>query len=327
MAKLSRRALLAQLACAGYACGPKSASDSDLAASPWRLAIGLNGFGSSETHHGARYVYEEILEFARDEGFEGIELWRGWREGYPDPNDGGAIRASREQIESYGLQVFSIQGSVPGVNPVSEDSAERAEYARSLRSQVDLAVRFGCDAMGLWSAGRAPDGLEEDQLIERFAGVLRPVVRYAIDSGILLAIEGEPPLLVNSAERYRKLFAARGMGDLKVIFDPSHFDLLNGARGRPEDLLLDLGVDRVGYVQFCDGDSTLRPFPSGGSGTSRHLPCDEGVYDIPKLCSILYEGGFRGWFQMDSWGTEDAYWASKSCKDSVSAYLAGRNAS
>ena len=115
-----------------------------------------------------------------------------------------------------------------------------------------------------------------------------------------------------------------GMDDLKAIFDPSHFDLLNGARGRPEDLLLELGVDRIGYVQFCDGDSTLRPFPSGGAGTSRHLPCGEGVYDIVKLCSILDEGGFRGWFQMDSWGTEDAYWTSKSCKDAVVGYLEER---
>ena len=326
MPTLSRRTLLAQLTCLGCAGVGERENKHAAAASPWHLAIGLNGFGSSETHHGKRYDYDAILEFAREEGFDGIELWRGWREGYPDPDDDRAIQASREKIESFGLQVFSIQGGVRGVNPVSDDASERAEYSRGLQRQVDLAAKFGCDAMGLWSAGRAPDPVGEDQLIERFAGVLRPAVRYAVDSGILLAIEGEPPLLVNSALRYHKLFAAAGMDELKAIFDPSHFDLLNGARGRPEDLLLDLGVDRIGYVQFCDGDSTLRPFPGGGSGTSRHLPCGEGVYDIAKLCSILDEGGFRGWFQMDSWGTEDAYWASKSCKDAVAGYLAERNA-
>ena len=324
MSKLTRRTVLAQLACLGCTSLTDKASDPALSASPWRFAIGLNGFGSSETHHGKRYVYDEILGFARDEGFEGIELWRGWRDGYPEPDDEAAIQASREKIESFGLQVFSIQGGVRGVNPVSDQESERAEYTARLKGQVDLAVKFGCDAMGLWSAGRPPVGVEEDQLIERFAEVVRPVVRHAVESGIVLAIEGEPPLLVNSVERYKKLFAAVGMDEFKAIFDPSHFDVLNGAQGRPEDLLLELGVDRIGYVQFCDGDSTLRPFPSGGAGTSKHLPCGEGVYDIAKLCSILEEGGFRGWFQMDSWGTEDAYWASKSCKDSVTNYL--RNA-
>ena len=175
--------------------------------------------------------------------------------------------------------------------------------------------------MGLWSAGREPPGLSEDELIQLFSDIVRPVASYAVENGIVLAIEGEPPLLINSADRYHKPFAAVGMEEFKVIFDPSHSDLLNGANGRPEDLLQELGVSRVGYVQFCDGDSTFRPLPNGRAGTSRHLPCGEGVYDIPKLCALLYEGGFRGWFQMDSWGTEDAYWTSKSCLESVSAYL------
>ena len=322
MPPLTRRAILAQLACLGCASDPRGQDPERRSENPWKFAIGLNGFGSSETHHGKRYAYEEILEFARREGFEGIELWRDWRDGYPDPDDDEAIRAARETIESYGLQVFSIQAGVRGVNPVSGDGAERAEYTARLQRQVDLAAKFGCDAMGLWSAGREPDGLGEDPLIERFADVVRPVARYALESGILLAIEGEPPLLINSAARYRKLFDAVGLDEFKAIFDPSHFDVLGGARGRPEDLLLELGVSRIGYVQFCDGDSTLRPFPNGGPGTSRHLPCGDGVYDIPKLCSILSEGGFRGWFQMDSWGTEDAYRTSKTCLDAVTDYLA-----
>ena len=318
---LSRRAYLLQFA--GLSCTglPDEQPISRSGATPWKLAIGLNGFGSSETHHGKRYVYEEILSFARDEGFEGIELWRSWRNGYPDPDDDASIRASREKIESYGLRVFSIQAGVSGVNPVSADADERERYAAQLKRQVDLAVKFGCEAMGLWSAGKAQDEVAEDQLIDRFASVVRPVARYAVEQGIILAIEGEPPLIINSPERYRKLFAAVGMEEFKAIFDPSHFDVLGGAQGRPEDLLLDLGVDRIGYVQFCDGDSTLRPFPNGRGGTSKHLPCGQGVYDIPKLCAILYEGGFRGWFQMDSWGTEDAYLTSKTCKDSVVDYL------
>ena len=321
MPALTRRAILTQLACLGCAAVPEGPDAGNHPKSPWKFAIGLNGFGSSETHHGKQYVYEEILEFARDEGFEGIELWRNWREGYPDPDDSGSIQKARQKIESYGLQVFSIQAGVHGVNPVSDDEAERAEYIAQLKAQVDLAVLYGCDAMGLWSAGREPENLSEDGLIDRFADIVRPVARYAVENGIVLAIEGEPPLLINSVARYRKLFAAVAMDEFKAIFDPSHFDVLNGARGRPEDLLLELGVSRIGYVQFCDGDSTLRPFPNGGAGTSRHLPCGEGVYDIPRLCSILYEGGFQGWFQIDSWGTEDAYRTSKSCLESVSGYL------
>ncbi len=319
----TRRVFLAQLAALGCSSNQPEPEPQTAAVSPWKLAIGLNGFGSSETHHDKTYDYDEILAFGRDEGFDGIELWRNWRGGYPDPEDDAAIQAQRQKIEEHGLQVFSIQAGVSGVNPISSDAAERADYTAKLNTYVDLAKKFGCDAMGLWAGGRPDDGAGEDQVIERLADVVKPVARYAIDQGMFLAIEGEPPLIINSVERYHKLFDAVGMDEFKVIFDPSHFDVLGGAQGRPEDLLLDLGVKRVGYIQFCDGDSTLRPFPDGRAGTSRHLPCGQGIYDIPKLCKILFDGGFEGWFQIDSWATEDPYETSKTCKAAVFEFLKG----
>ena len=157
-------------------------------------------------------------------------------------------------------------------------------------------------------------------MIERFAAAIKPAAQYAVDKGIFIAVEGEPPLMINTPAHYHKLFAAVGMKEFKVIFDPSHFDMLGGAKGKPEILLEELGVERVGYVQFCDGDSTLRPTPKGQPGTSRHLPCGEGIYDLlVEFAEAAW--GFRGWFQMDSWATEDAYVTSRTCKDRVVAYL------
>ena len=311
----TRRLFLAQIVAAAAARGA--------APQPWKIATGLNGFGSSEQYHDKKYDYDEILRFTRDEGFQGIEAWRNWRGGYPDPGDDAGIRQMRQKVESYGLQIFSIQAGGPrGVNPVTADSAERAKYTDGVKRYVDLAVKLGCDAMGLWQGGRqATKGLAEDQWIERFAAAVKPAAQYAVDKGIFIAIEGEPPLLINQPSHYNKLFAAVGMKDFKVIFDPSHFDVLGGAKGRPDTLLKELGVGRVGYVQFCDGDSTLRPTPDGRPGTSKHLPCGVGNYDIEGLIDILYKGGFRGWFQIDSWATEDPYETSRSCKNAVSAYV------
>jgi len=311
-ARLTRRLFLAQIAAFTAARG---------ASAPWKLATGLNGFGSSEQYHDKTYDYDEILKFTHDEGFQGIEAWRSWRSGYPEPGDEAGIQAMRKKVEDYGLQIFSIQAGGPrGVNPLSADSAEQKKYTDALTSYVDLAVKLGCDAMGLWQGGRS-EGLEEDELIERFATAIKPAAQYAVDEGIFMAIEGEPPLLVNSLARYHKLFAAVGMKEFKAIFDPSHFDVLGGAQGKPEDMLRDIGVDRIGYIQFCDGDSTLRPTPNGRPGTSKHLPCGVGKYDIELQLKILHEGGFKGWFQIDSWATEDPYETSRTCKNATVSYL------
>lgn len=307
---------------AALASALASASVSLGASRPWKLATGLNGFGSSEKFFNKEYDYDEILRFTRDEGFDGIEMARNWRGGYPRFEDEAGIQSMRKKVESYDLQIFSIQAGGPrGVNPVSGDVEQQRRYTEALKDYVDFAVKLGCDAMGLWPPGKnASEGLTEDEMIERYAKSVKPIAQYAVDKGIFVAIEGEPPLMINQPSHYHKLFAAVGMKDFKVIFDPSHFDVLTGSTGRPEALLKELGVDRLGYAQFCDGDGTLQETPSGSPGTSRHLPCGKGKYDIEAMLKVIYEGGFHGWFQIDSWATEDPYETSLSCKRAVIEY-------
>lgn len=288
----------------------------------WKTAVGLNGFGSAERVYKRRYELDDILKFSSDEGFDGIELWGAFHGPYPDPGDDAAISSIREHIESYDIKIFSIQSAPRGGALLSDDPDQHKAYTRALNGQIDLAKKLGCVCAGMWPPRKAAQGiLTEDQMIERMAGCIRPVVRHAMEQGITLSIEGEPPLIINTPIRYKKLFAAVGMKQFKVIFDPSHFDLLTGGKCRPDILLKELGVGRVGYVQLTDGDGTLRTLPDGTVGTSKHLASGLGKYDIQGLLDILYHGGFRGWIQMDTWETEDPFYASKMGKRAVDMAL------
>jgi sugar phosphate isomerase/epimerase len=286
----------------------------------WKTAIGLNGFGSAERAYKRRYELDDILKYARDDGFDGIELWGNFHGPYPDPNDDTAVSALRRHIESFHLQIFSIQSAPRGGRALDVDPEQRRAYTRALSGQIDLAKKLGCVCAGMWPpALAAAKDLTEDQIIDRLAECIRPVVRHAVEQGITLSIEGEPPLVINTPARYQKLFAAVGMKEFKVIFDPSHFDLLTGGKCRPDILLRELGVERVGYVQLTDGDGTLRTLPNGRTGTSKHLAAGEGKYDIAGLLDILYGGGYRGWIQMDTWETEDPFKASTAGRKAVEA--------
>jgi hypothetical protein len=83
---------------------------------------------------------------------------------------------------------------------------------------------------------------------------------------------------------------------------PSQFDQMNGATGKPEEILLRVVVKNIGYMQFCDTDSTLRD-----GGMSKHLGCGDGRIDCAKSLRILKEGGFRGWMTVDEWEVPDPY--------------------
>jgi len=84
---------------------------------------------------------------------------------------------------------------------------------------------------------------------------------------------------------------------------------MNGATGKPEEMLRRVGVQNIGYVQFCDTDSTLRD-----GGTSKHLGCGDGRIDCLKSLQILKDGGFRGWIMVDEWEVPDPYDACLKCQ-------------
>jgi sugar phosphate isomerase/epimerase len=100
----------------------------------------------------------------------------------------------------------------------------------------------------------------------------------------------------------RDILAAADHPNLKIIYDPSHFDLMNGSTGRPQEMLARIGTKHLGYVQFCDGDGTLRD-----GGTSKHLGCGDGHIDIPASLKLIRESGFVGWLMIDEWEVPDPY--------------------
>jgi len=156
-----------------------------------------------------------------------------------------------------------------------------------------------------------------DQAIERLARSFREAAQIANDFGLIAAFEIEPPFVFNTEQHMRRVLEQADQPLLKVIYDPSHFDLMNGSTGRPHEMLERIGVGKIGYLHLTDTDGTLRD-----GGTSKHLACGDGHVDIARSLRILKEGGFRGWIMIDEWEIPDPYDAcSKGLKAIRQAWL------
>ena len=121
------------------------------------------------------------------------------------------------------------------------------------------------------------------------------------DEELMASVEIEPPFVFRTVEDLIAIVDGVGHPRLKGMYDTSHFDLMNGGKGKPEELLLRLGVQRVGYVHLTDTDGTMF------GGTSRHLACGEGHVDIRKSLQILWDAGYAGWIMIDAWKIRDPY--------------------
>lgn len=309
---MSRRTVLQLLA--GSLAAPALAlpAPAQTPAAKWKTAIGLNGFQSGSRKYTKNYPIWEVLDFASRHGFDGVELVGDWPSGgYPAAGEQDRVRALRRLYDAFGLRIFSIQLGADGAFDPS--AATRQAWLNQFRDRAQLAKQLGCDCLGMWPGGGLR-GQTIDQAIERLAATFREAGQIAGDLGLLACFEIEPVFVFNTEDHFLRILRGADHPALKGIYDPSHFDQMNGAMGKPEELLLRVGVKNIGYVHFCDTDSTLRD-----GGTSKHLGCGDGRIDCAKSLKILKDGGFRGWLMVDEWEVPDPYDACLKCKRAFDA--------
>ncbi|MCC7376951.1 MAG: sugar phosphate isomerase/epimerase [Verrucomicrobiales bacterium] len=301
---IERRQFLATLGTAGALAalaGTSAASSAaPLPAGQWKTAVGLNGFQSGTHKYKRQFPIWEVLDFAAREGFDGIELVGDWPQGgYPASTESERLRALRRLYDGFGLRIFSIQlGAEGAFSPVA---AERDRWLAEARDRLQLAKSLGASCTGLWPGGGLR-GQTLDEALKQLTNTFREAAKIAQDLGILLAFEIEPPFVFRTEEHVHRILAETGHPNFKVIYDPSHFDVMNGSTGKPHEMLKRVGVANVGYLHLTDTDGTLRD-----GGTSKHLAAGEGHANLMESFRVLREGGFNGWIMIDSWEIPDPY--------------------
>ena len=307
---INRRSVLKVLAAPLAAPALSFAAEPKATSAKWKTAIGLNGFQSGSRKYKKNYPIWEVLDFAARTGFEGIELVSDWPSGgYPGATEQERVRALRRLYDAFGLRIFSIQLGAGGA--FDPDPSARKAWLAEFQDRVALAKQLGCDCVGLWPGGGLR-GQTLDQAIVRLSETFHEAGQLAQDAGLLACFEIEPPFVFNTEDHYLRILHGANHPALKGIYDPSHFDLMTGSTGKPEEMLRRVGVQNIGYVQFCDTDGTLRD-----GGTSKHLACGDGHVDCAKSLKLLKDGGFRGWIMVDEWEVPDPYDACLKCKRAI----------
>jgi len=165
------------LASAGY-----SASAPQSKRSRWKTAFGLNGFASSSRKYGKIFPIWEVLGFAAQTGFDGIELHGTWPMGaYPKPKEPQRISALKRLYDAYDLQVFSIQtGAGGGFSPAA---VNRKRWLEEFRDQAHFAKALGCDCISMWPGGRLQRQTLQEAIVH-LGQSFREAAKIAHDLGL-----------------------------------------------------------------------------------------------------------------------------------------------
>jgi sugar phosphate isomerase/epimerase len=314
--KMQRREVIKTIGAAFLVSTGYSASAPQVKSRGWKIGFGLNGFASSSRKYKKTFPVWEVLDFAARMDFDGIELHGTWpMGGYPKSNESKEISALKRLYDAYGLQILSIQTGAGGA--FSPASVDRKRWIQEFRDQAKFAKTVGCDCIGMWPGGRLR-GQTLEEAINHLSQSFREAAKIANDLGLIPAFEIEPVFIFNTEEHLRQILEKANHPALKTIYDPSHFDLMNGSTGRPHEMLRRIGVENIGYIHFTDTDGTCRD-----KGTSKHLPCGDGHIDVKASLATLWEGGFRGWMNIDAWEIPDPYDACLKGKQAIDLFFIG----
>jgi sugar phosphate isomerase/epimerase len=168
---------------------------------------------------------------------------------------------------------------------ITADPVSRARRVDFYRRAIDIAAQLNADCVSLWS-GVVRDGANDREAMDRLAGGLAEVLKYATERSVDLAFEPEPGMFIDTLARYddlleeltrREVDTAR----LRLTIDIGH---LHCQGELPIAAQIERYRDRLANVHVED----MR------RGVHEHLMFGEGEIDFRPVIATLAKIGYAG---------------------------------
>jgi sugar phosphate isomerase/epimerase len=281
-----------------------------------KICLGEDGF--VRFGQGPMTRRDEVLTFAKKEGFQGIELHAQFEMYTP-----GVAKATKGYYAQFGQEIPGIQTGHIGFfyPPISEDETTRKNYVSAvddtLKFAEELDARHSTLTPPLFTTEMTP---EYDMLLDRYIKVVEEVIEKAEKRNVIMAIEPEPNLILNggglrdSLDDVNHILNMIKSKNLAILYDISHVNIIS--HGDPVGFLKAL-KGRVSWVHVADNDFSLSPF-----GTGKHQTFGDGNVDMVKLFGAMKdECPNLEWLQIDTWEHPEPFEAAAKNKKELERIL------
>lgn len=239
------------------------------------------------TNGAANHRLDDALAMIAEAGYDGVALTLDHHHFDPYALD-LAARSQKlaRRLEELGLGIVIETGARFLLDPrakheptlVSPKPEGRARRLGFLYRCVEVAAATGAEAVSFWAGVPGP-GVDVAEARRWLVEGISRLVERAEERGVVVALEPEPGMLVETLDDYREV--APELPGLKLALDTGHC-LVTGER-EPEAAVREF-AEELGTVAVED----MR------RGVHEHLPFGEGDMDVPAVLAALEEIGFGG---------------------------------
>ncbi len=238
----------------------------------------------------------EAIESIASIGYRGVEIMADVPHAFPATFGASQRRELRDLLQSHGLSVSNVnaftlfaRGDTYHPTWIEDDPKLREVRIDHTISCIELAAELGAKTVSLQPGGPLIGStLSRTDAGTRFADGLGEILGVARERNVILAIEPEPGLFIESSQEYLE-FKTRFFRDeplVRMNCDLGHLfcvgeDPATVIRSMPEQIvhlhLEDIGKNRV----------------------HQHLTPGKGAIDFASVFAALRDVGYTGWVTVE----------------------------
>lgn len=254
-----------------------------------RLAFSTNAY--------LRFPFEEAAGRIAALGYEGLELMADVPHAWPAGLLPASKQAIRDVMGASGLAFSNVNAFM--MNAIADarqhywypsfiepDRHYRQVRIDHTRRALDLCAELGAPHITTEPGGPLPEGQSRQKAIDLFVEVLRPLAEHAHDRGVLLLIEPEPGLLLETTDQYLEVAERLDAPSIGLNFDIGHAYCVS------EDIP---GAIRKLAPQ-------IRHFHVEDISAGRvhhHLVPGTGAIGFPEIFRAIHGIGYDGWVTVE----------------------------
>jgi len=206
-------------------------------------------------------------------------------------------RAIRDNLAAHGLAISNVNAFMmnaindhrhPYLHPsfIEADEGYRRVRIDHTRRALDLCKELGAPHITTEPGGPLPKGQSRQEAIDLFVESLKPLAEHAHKVGVLLLIEPEPHLLVETTDQYLEVAERLDAPSIGLNFDVGHAYCVGEDIPRAIAKL----APHIRHYHFEDIAATR---------VHHHLVPGQGAIDFAAVVEAIGKTGYDGWLTVE----------------------------
>jgi sugar phosphate isomerase/epimerase len=253
-----------------------------------KLAFSTNAF--------KKHTLEQAIDAIAAIGYRGVELMADMHHAYPPVMDEPRRRAIQKLIADRGLSVSNVNaftlfamGDTYHPTWIENDECKRDTRVTHTLACVEMAASFGARTISLQPGGPLiGTNMTRDTAGERFAEGLSLVLPMARQHEMILAIEPEPGLYIETSREYME-FRDRYFADEPLVRMNCDIGHLYCVGEDPAAVIREM-PEQIAHVHLED---------IGENRVHQHLTPGKGAIDFGAIFAALRDVAYGGWVTVE----------------------------